>query len=483
MESHNQSSLIKDDLVIKVNNVSKIYKLYSSPKARLKEALHPFRKKYHKNFHALKNIKFELKKGEILGILGKNGSGKSTLLKIITGILQPTSGSVFKQGKIAALLELGSGLNPQFTGIQNIYFYGSIMEYSKKEMDNMVDDIISFADIGDFIYQPLKLYSTGMKSRLAFAINTVINPDILILDEVLSVGDALYRRKAFARMESLMSRGTTVLFVSHSEQSIIQICNKAILLDKGELILEGSPKIVATYYQKMLFAKKKNILKVRKEILKLNKNQKIKNELQSNIYVDNEEKNKNNDVKKIDDFLGQKDLKKNENNIILKPNFIPDLIPKSTVMYKDYQVDFRNIKITTLDGEKVNCLITGERYIFHYTAHFGINVKNVQFGMSIRNEKGIVLAGYSFPLDHNKYVEKISKGNQYHLKWFFFNYFLFGYYYINCGITMTKDHKKIFLNRIVDSLVFKVQKNRQTASSIVSLNQTVTIEKLNNHSM
>ena len=182
------------DIAISIKNVSKYYKLYNSPKDRLKESLSFSNKQYHKKFYATQNLSLDIKKGEILGIVGKNGSGKSTLLKLITSVLTPDEGSIKVNGKISALLELGSGFNPEFTGIENIFFYGTILGFSKQEMEAKLDDIIAFADIGDFIYQPLKSYSSGMKSRLGFAVAIHIEPEILILDEVLSVGDVLFQR-------------------------------------------------------------------------------------------------------------------------------------------------------------------------------------------------------------------------------------------------------------------------------------------------
>jgi lipopolysaccharide transport system ATP-binding protein len=266
----NAPAVLETDTAIKVSGVSKVYNLYRNKKDRLKEALHPRRKKYHKEFFALKNIDLEVKKGEILGIVGKNGSGKSTFLKTIAGVLTPTTGTVEKYGKIIPLLELGAGFNPQFTGMENIYFYCSLLGYRKEDIDNMLDEILDFAEIGDFIHQPIKTYSSGMKARLAFAVSVNVVPDILILDEVLSVGDVLFRRKCFARMEQFFKGGKTILFVSHDTNSVNQLCTRAVLLDGGEILLDANPKTVTMYYEKMLFAKSENAQKIRREIRDLN---------------------------------------------------------------------------------------------------------------------------------------------------------------------------------------------------------------------
>ena len=206
---------------IKVQNLTKTYKLYDKPIDRLKESLHPLKKKYHKEFYALNNVSFEIKKGETVGIIGKNGSGKSTLLKIITGVLTPTAGRVAIHGKISAILELGAGFNPEMTGLENIYLNTSINGMNKAQTDKKIDEIVAFAELGEFIHQPIKTYSSGMKARLAFAVSINVEPDILIVDEALSVGDSAFQRKCFAKMEEIRAKGATILFVSHSEGSIV----------------------------------------------------------------------------------------------------------------------------------------------------------------------------------------------------------------------------------------------------------------------
>lgn len=225
-----------NDIAIKVSNLSKVYKLYDTPTDRLKEALHPFKKQYHNDFYALNDISFEIKKGETVGIIGKNGAGKSTLLKIITGVLSPSSGNVQVDGRISSLLELGAGFNPEYTGIENIHLQGTLMGYSHEEMQAKIDDILAFADIGDFIHQPVKSYSSGMFARLAFAVAINVEPNILIVDEALSVGDAAFQQKCFKKFKKFQEMGKSILFVSHSTQQIIQYCSKAILLHQGKII-------------------------------------------------------------------------------------------------------------------------------------------------------------------------------------------------------------------------------------------------------
>jgi ABC-type polysaccharide/polyol phosphate transport system ATPase subunit len=239
---------MKNQVVIEVNDVSKKYKLYKSKKHRAIEALLPYINKYHTDFYSLKDFSLTINQGEIVGIIGKNGSGKSTLMKIIAGVTPPTTGSIRVKGKIVPLLELGSGFHPDFTGYENIYFYTAVLGYPKQMIRRKINEIIDFADIGEFIDQPIKNYSSGMKSRLAFAVSVNIDPDILILDEVLSVGDAAFKAKSYDKIKEFFTDGKTILFVSHSMDAIKNLCNRAILIDKGQLIMDGDPKDVVEKY-------------------------------------------------------------------------------------------------------------------------------------------------------------------------------------------------------------------------------------------
>ena len=236
------------DIAIQISNLSKAYKIFDKPTDRIKESLNPFGKRYSKDFYALHNVSVSIYKGETIGVIGKNGAGKSTLLKMITGVLTPSSGNITINGRIASLLELGAGFNPEMTGIENIYFNGTIMGYTKKEIDAKLDDILDFADIGDFIHQPVKMYSSGMFARLAFAVNVNVKPDILIVDEALSVGDVFFQNKCFKRMADLQKQGVTVLFVSHDMGSIRQLCSKCLWLDNGTKRQYGPVEEVAAAY-------------------------------------------------------------------------------------------------------------------------------------------------------------------------------------------------------------------------------------------
>lgn len=238
------------NVAIKVSHLTKVYKLYDKPVDRLKESLNPLKKKYHKEFYALNDVSFEIKKGETVGIIGKNGAGKSTLLKIITGVLTPSSGHVHVNGRIASLLELGAGFNPEYTGLENIYLQGTLMGYTKEEMDSKIDEILAFADIQDFVYQPVKMYSSGMFARLAFAISVNVQPDILIVDEALSVGDAPFVNKCYKKINDFVKNGMTLLFVSHSVDTVVSLCNRALLIENGICIMNDSAEKVINTYNK-----------------------------------------------------------------------------------------------------------------------------------------------------------------------------------------------------------------------------------------
>ena len=237
-----------ENRAIKVTNLTKTYKLYGNNKRRILESLFPFVKQQHKEFNALSNVSFEIKKGEIVGIIGKNGSGKSTLLKIITGVLSQTSGDVEIKGRISALLELGTGFNPEYSGMENIFLSGNLNGIPREEMQKRVPDILDFADIGDFIYQPVKNYSSGMFVRLAFAVAVSVDPEILIVDEALSVGDAAFQAKCMARMMQIMKQGATVLFVTHDMDVVKRLCERCIYLENGKIIKEGPAAELADLY-------------------------------------------------------------------------------------------------------------------------------------------------------------------------------------------------------------------------------------------
>ena len=341
---------MSEDWAIKIDHLSKVYKIFDKPTDRVKEALNPFRKRYSRDFYALNDVSLTIKKGETVGIIGKNGAGKSTILKIITGVLTPTSGSVQVNGRIASLLELGAGFNPEMTGIENIYMNGTIMGYNKEEMDDRVQDIIDFADIGEFIHQPVKMYSSGMFARLAFAVNVNVTPDILIVDEALSVGDVFFQNKCFKRMDTLKKSGVTVLFVSHDMGSIRQLCNKCLWLENGGMRQYGDVEEVAAAY--------------------FNEQLGLQNKLNQNT---------------VDNFVGNHDLDVVKGKKYLE---LPLISSKHGLMNND--VIIKSLSFYE-GGEERLVLENGHRYVARYAVEFKKGFKNLIFGFVMESNKGIAV--------------------------------------------------------------------------------------------
>lgn len=243
---------MKNQIAISVKSISKTYKLYKSKKFRILELIHPMRKKYHIRYDALSNISFSVEKGEVIGIIGQNGSGKSTLLKILSSVSTPTSGSYYCNGRVTALLELGGGLNKELTGVENVYYLGALQGYSKKEMKSRIDAILEFADIGQYAYQPVNTYSSGMYVRLAFSMNINIDPDIIIVDEALSVGDLRFQQKCFRRIRELKESGKTILLCTHSTSIVRDFCDRAIWINQGQIMEQGEPDYVTNCYSSFM---------------------------------------------------------------------------------------------------------------------------------------------------------------------------------------------------------------------------------------
>ncbi len=254
-----------EEIAIDVQNVTKLYKLYKSPADRFKESMGLSKKIRYQELYALKDVSFQVHKGECVGIIGTNGSGKSTILKIITGVLNPTGGGVSINGRISALLELGAGFNPEYTGLENIYLNGTMMGFQHSEIDARVDDIIKFADIGEFIHQPVKTYSSGMFVRLAFAVAINIDPEILIIDEALSVGDVFFQAKCYRKFDEFKKAGKTILFVSHDLGAVGNYCDRVVLLNKGVKQSEGQSREIIDEYKQLLVKSNDEKQKQRKE--------------------------------------------------------------------------------------------------------------------------------------------------------------------------------------------------------------------------
>jgi lipopolysaccharide transport system ATP-binding protein len=471
--SPSDNDLTAGPLSIQVRGLSKRYKLYPDPKARLKEALHPFKKAYHTDFYALKKLSFDIRQGELVGIIGKNGSGKSTLLKIIAGVLLPTAGSASVEGELSALLELGSGFNPDFTGIENVFFYASILGVPKSQMEARLEETLAFADIGDFVHQPLKKYSSGMKARLAFAVAINVDPDILILDEVLAVGDELFRRKCYARIQEFVEAKKTILLVTHNLPAVNEFCSRALLLDHGELILDDKASIVTNQYERLLHANPSRSAKLRSEIIDM------AGSSEPTPFPQSKEASTFRAIDNMEVARWAKTWEDSKKSPGQKPFLLPDFHPKTRVEYNPHNVDIFDVAIRTLHGERVNALVMGEHYVYTYKALFHIDAVNVLFGMAFKTEKGVIILTSNAPGKY-QYVEKIDAGKRYLLEWPFHCLLLPGTYYTNAGVSSLSSGDKLeFMNRIVDAMAFKVQNvPGRSFAGIVYLGQEGSIKEI-----
>ena len=452
--------MAEEEIVIELKNVSKVYKLFGSKTNRMKEALHPFKKKFPKEFHALYDINLQVRKGEIPGIVGMNGSGKSTLLKIIAGIIQPTSGSLKVKGNVVPLLELGAGFNPEFSGLENIYFYNSILGFSRKETDTLVPKILEFADIGEFIYHPIKTYSSGMRVRLSFAVSVNINPDILIIDEILSVGDDLFRRKSFARIEEFFKAGKTVLFVSHSEGNVNQLCSRAIMLHQGKVVLQGTTKVVTMNYSRFIFSKPGTQQMLLEDFKKL--------------IVTNQNPTEKSDITLL--LEHNPDTIFSEREAPGRPYFIPGFAPKSTVVTRNINMDVSGFSLTTPEGKPVNVLVQHEKYCFSYKATFNEETGHINFGIGIITEKGMGVSWKLYP-GKLKYIHDfIHQGESVIVRWQFMCLFMPGTYFINTGIRRWRQEDEELLFKGAEIFAFRVLGNKKDVGGIFDTGLTADIK-------
>ena len=379
-----------NEYAIQVQDVSKIYKLYDKPIDRLKESLSLTHKNYHKDFFALSDISFNVKKGETVGIIGTNGSGKSTILKIITGVLTPTSGQVRVSGVILALLELGAGFNMDYTGIENIYMNGTMMGFSKKQMDEKLPDILEFADIGDFVYQPVKTYSSGMFVRLAFALSINVEPEILIVDEALSVGDVFFQSKCYRRMEEIRKNGTTILMVTHDMGSVIKYCDRVVLLNKGHYVAEGAPGKMVDLYKKILANQMDDL---EEELLEMN---------DFSGGMDNGAETKDNvPEKNIEEKTVHSGLMKDK--ITINPN---------RTEYGNGKAEIYDLGMFDERGNLTNLLLKGEYFTIKEKIRFHDSIQAPIFTYTIKDKKGADLTGTNTMFEGAE-IRPVKNGDEY----------------------------------------------------------------------
>jgi lipopolysaccharide transport system ATP-binding protein len=464
--------------VIELTEVSKQYRLYDRKIDRLTEVLIPFKGTRHRIFNALQKINLNVDQGEVLGIVGRNGSGKSTLLKVISGIMPPSSGELNVSGKVVPLIELGAGFNPEFTGLENIFFYNSLHGFSRTQTEAILDEILDFAEIGDFIHQPLKVYSSGMMARLAFAVSINISPDILILDEVLSVGDEMFRRKCFAKMEAFFKGDKTVLFVSHSADSINELCTRCVWLHEGELILNGPPKVVTAMYRRLNTTKQEQMPMLLEEIRALNENEELMSAIYDEISILKESSNKIiNGISNISVISEDGPVLEKLGLVKTKGQFIPDLIPKSMVFDRHPHIDLYDIRIEEITGEKVNVILSGEQYLCRYRVTFKQTFPDVYFRILITNETGLILAAMN-TRKTDATLSQVHKDDEYTIDWQFRCNLLSGYYFLSVSVLSIEQESVTTLTRVSDALVFQViETNEIKQGGYVSLDLKSTITK------
>ena len=422
------------DIAIKITNLTKIYKLYARHRDRLKDSLGLSKKATYKEHYALKNVDMEVKTGESVGIIGVNGSGKSTILKIITGVLNPTSGDVQINGRISALLELGAGFNMEYTGLENVYLNGTMMGFTEKEIDERLQDILDFADIGDFVHQPVKTYSSGMFVRLAFAVAINIDPEILIVDEALSVGDVFFQAKCYHKFEEFKKMGKTILFVSHDLTSIAKYCDRVILLNKGVKLAEGNPKDMVNMYKKLL------------------------------VHQLDEET--------LEDVSGKSAIgEKSEDESAWKNNF--EVNPTVTD-YGEKQAEIVDFAIIDQYGAYSSIIEKGSVYKVKAKIHFHETVKNPIFTITIKNKQGTDITGT------NTMFERIETGTvnagenrivtyeqQMNLQG--------GDYLLSLGCTGYVGDNFVVYHRLYDLVSFNVLSDKNTVG-FFDMNAQITVE-------
>ena len=383
------------DYAIRVRDVSKMYKLYNRNRDRVMDAFGLSKQPRYREHYALYGLSFDVKRGETVGIIGTNGAGKSTILKIITGVLNPTSGEVDIDGRISALLELGAGFNMEYTGIENVYLNGTMMGYTREEIDAKMDDILSFADIGDFVFQPVKTYSSGMFVRLAFAVAINIDPEILIVDEALSVGDVFFQNKCYKKFDDFKKLGKTILFVSHDLGSISKYCDRVVLLDHGRKLAEGSPKDMIDIYKKLMTGTAVEDALAAGGINDLGNGE--------DKVSDEGTKTSNNQIieKSIKDVDGSGKCWRD--SFAINPNLNE---------YGSKKAEIIDFAIVDKDGLLTNSIVKGDFFTIQSKVHFNEDIKNPIFTYTFKSIKGVDITGTN-TMYEKAYVEEAKAGEEY----------------------------------------------------------------------
>ncbi|QNI52697.1 ABC-type lipopolysaccharide transport system/ ATPase component [Synechococcus sp. BIOS-E4-1] len=401
-----------------MEELGKLYPIYEHPRDRLLQAIWGKRKQLYRPFWALEHVSFQLKRGQTLGVVGRNGSGKSTLLQLICGTLTPTTGRVWVEGRIGALLELGSGFNPEFTGLENVYLNGTLLGLTKSEINARLDTILEFAGIGDFIHQPVKTYSSGMAVRLAFSVQAHVQPDLLVVDEALAVGDEMFQKKCYTHLEQLKANGTSILLVTHSCPQILQHCDQALLLSGGELKLMGSPKLITSTYQRL-----------------------------NNAPADEWSSLLAQAADRLDE--GNSPGPKTESPDLSNAEHDANLVPSSSVSYDARGIRIEAVEVLNQDGNAANLIPVGERFSLRFSYRADEPQKDLRLACNIANQTGIRITGQQHQ------GPTCAAGDTFSMTFHFNGGLLPGLYFIGGGI-WPSDRPGDFLHRVVDACALRI---------------------------
>lgn len=449
---------MKDYNAIEIKDISKVYKLFARPKDRLKESLSLTHKCYHTDHFALAGVNLEVKKGEAVGIIGTNGSGKSTLLKIITGVLNPSGGSVEINGKISALLELGAGFNMEYTGIENIYLNGTMMGFTDEEMDAKLEDIISFAEIGEFVHQPVKTYSSGMFARLAFAVAINVEPDILIVDEALSVGDIFFQAKCYRKFTEFKEAGKTIIFVSHDMGSVIKYCDRALLLNKGKQVFVGPCSQAVDIYKKILANQFHE-----EELEQLAENS-VAGKTAADISADQNALH-GTDRSKVH-------AQENRTDASWKSRLI---LNSNVVEYGEKEGEIIDFALVDHKGMITSSLDKGEKFQIKMRVKFHQDMDHPIFAYTIKDRKGTEITGTNTVLEGNT-LEKVVKGQEVVVCFTQDMDLQSGQYLLSLGCTGYQMDNLVIYHRLYDACFLEVFSTKDTVGYF-DMNAAVSYEE------
>ncbi|HUP22739.1 MAG TPA: ABC transporter ATP-binding protein [Thermoanaerobaculia bacterium] len=410
---------------IHARGLGKCYRLYRRAEDRLRQALFPRRGTFVHEHWALRGVDLTVERGRTVGVVGRNGSGKSTLLELVAGSLRPTTGELRVEGRVAAILELGSAMNPEFTGRENARLLAAVAGLGRAEIERRLEEILGFADIGEFVDQPVKVYSSGMLLRIAIAVALAVEPDVLVVDEVLAVGDEPFQRKCFARLEALRRRGATVLFASHDATTVMSLCDAVLLLDRGEALLYGEPKHVIERYLQLAFAPTETRDELRAEIRGL--------------------------VTGADRSAAGPGMAARA-----AAAFDPELRSQSAVHLGPNGAEILDPRLETAAGERVNVLVRGEAYRYRYRVRFDAEHRRVRFGMLVKTKTGFELGGSASSSAAEAYPH-VMAGAVAEVEFRFACRLLPGTYFLNAGVLSMHSEGETYLHRILDAVAFRVR--------------------------